>query len=156
MHLKRPHNDELFVVNWIYEYGLEFEYSLLALAIGNAAQALGAADRLLENPELPPERRPEVEETRRDALEAMRSQAAISGYQDDRAAVVSVRIEEAAGTAGPWRVSWLLPTEDAEEPPVPDVLNRAVHAIREAVDELGRRSQAGTGELVPEKSDLAG
>src|SRR5207247_7963994 len=123
----------------MYEYGLELEYSLLALAVGHAAQALGAADRLLENPELPPELRPEVEETRRDALEAMRSQTAVSsGYQDDRAAVVSVRIEDAAGTGGRWRGSWLRPTEEAEKPPGSDLLKRAVNAIGGGVVELGR------------------
>jgi hypothetical protein len=79
-----------------------------------------------------------------DALEALRRSTAIPGHVDDKAAVVTVRIEDAGGAARPWRVSWLLPGQEGAGAEPTEVLKQAMGSITHALDELASRSQTNT------------
>ncbi|MBO0705561.1 MAG: glycosyltransferase [Candidatus Dormibacteraeota bacterium] len=46
-------SDSLFVHRWIYDWGIEFEYSIAAYWVGEREESRKACDRLLANPDLP-------------------------------------------------------------------------------------------------------
>lgn len=66
-------DDILFVHRWMYDWGLEFEYSIAAYWVGKPRAALQACDRLLANPRLPDAYREQTKSNRAYCLRAIAS-----------------------------------------------------------------------------------
>lgn len=135
-----PPADELFVIEWMYDFGIECEYAILAGLVGDYPTAVMASDRVLANPNFPDEYRANVEATRKKAVAAMKTSAG-SSPDDERSAVVTISLEDVAGASNRWWLSWALPGEDHGPVTVAHVLGRAGEAIKEAIAKLPPASE---------------
>lgn len=145
----RPTPDELMIEQWIYDYGLEFEYAVLAGHVGDFAESMASLDRLLDNERLPSSWRSDVEGAKKTVLEAMRTSLAPDNIDGEDATLVAVHLEDLESLERPWGVTWVLPSGDAGAVSIPHLLDRAGAAIRLAMDRLPDSRIAGASAPEP-------
>lgn len=80
LHL-RPPTDRLFVQRWIHDWGMLFEFSVVAYWAGEFDAGLEACERLLTNPGLPDERRTETLANRGFCRERIRQRTKLTAAQ---------------------------------------------------------------------------
>lgn len=73
--------DALFNMDWIDDYGLDFQRSITAFYVGRYQEALDACDRLLNNPNLPDHWKEMTLENRKFPKEKLDEQKALGGVQ---------------------------------------------------------------------------
>jgi glycosyltransferase involved in cell wall biosynthesis len=81
---QRP-DDWLFIADWVYDWGMLFEYSITSYWVGDYAAALAACNRLLQRDDLPALHRSQTVANRRYAASGVARRAVARGSRTYRA-----------------------------------------------------------------------
>lgn len=140
--LGRVQPDGLFIVNWIYDYGLLDELAVNAYWCGRYADCLDACDRLLAEGKLPADSRPRIESNRAFALAKLRETGSTLGDGAEllrRAQALAAEDAEAAAVLAAYRAAI------AAAPNRPEPLYHVAHYCREKGDHTAAANYAERG-----------